>query len=245
MDLNFIKNNNIKNSCVSFSLVHFKSRFNNKYNLSNFDLKSKKPCIFFGIYNNNKWNTYFKYKGPKFILFGGTDINPFHFLGKYNIKIIITYKIKNILVLSEKAKYNLDRLNIPSLFFDMNLVNKTLFFPNKNKIKSNKIYCYNGTYGKPRPDTYGGNMLANLEKKLPQFEFIYSSNIKYNYEDMPKLYNSVFIVLRLTSQDGNANTVQECEAMNIPVVHNISKYGLKYKNIKDIINHILIAYQNQ
>ena len=62
---------------------------------------------------------------------------------------------------------------------------------------------------------------------------------------MPQLYNSVFIVLRLTSQDGNANTVQECEAMNIPVVHNISKYGLKFKNIKDIINHILIAYQNQ
>ena len=32
--LTFIKNNNIRNSCVSFSLNHFKSRFNNKYNLS-------------------------------------------------------------------------------------------------------------------------------------------------------------------------------------------------------------------
>ena len=62
---------------------------------------------------------------------------------------------------------------------------------------------------------------------------------------MPDLYNSVFIVLRLTSQDGNANTVQECEAMNIPVVHNISKYGLKYKNIDDIIKHINHAYNNQ
>ena len=245
MDLTFIKNNNIRNSCVSFSLNHFKSRFNNKYNLSNFELNSKKPCIFFGIYSQHEWNTYFNYKGPKFILFGGTDINPFHKLGKHNIKIILIYKIKNILVLSEKAKNNLDRLNIPSIFFDMNLVNKKLFFPNKNKIKSNKIYCYNGTFGRPRPDTYGGNLLIQLEKKLPQFKFIYSSNIKYSYEDMPKLYNSVFIVLRLTSQDGNANTVQECEAMNVPVVHNISKYGLKYKNIEDIINHILTTYKNQ
>ena len=36
MDLTFIKNNNIRNSCVSFSLNHFKSRFNNKYNLCEF-----------------------------------------------------------------------------------------------------------------------------------------------------------------------------------------------------------------
>ena len=245
MDFKFLKDNNIKNSCVSFSLNHFKYRFNNKYNLSEINVNSTKPCIFFGIYNTNEWNTYFKYKGPKFILFGGTDINPFHKLGKFNIKLIIINKITNILVLSEKAKNNLQRLNIQSNFFDMNLVNKKLFLPNKNKKKTNKIYCYNGTYGKPRPDTYGGNLLIQLEKRLPQFKFIYSSNIKYKYEDMPQLYNSVFIVLRLTSQDGNANTVQECEAMNVPVVHNISKYGLKFNNIEDIINHIFISYQNQ
>ena len=45
-------------------------------------------------------------------------------------------------------------------------------------------------------------------------------------------------MLRLTSHDGNANSVQECEAMNIPVIHNQSDYGLKWKNVKDIINHI-------
>ena len=209
MDFKFLKDNNIKNSCVSFSLNHFKYRFNNKYNLSEINVNSTKPCIFFGIYNTNEWNTYFKYKGPKFILFGGTDINPFHKLGKFNIKLIIINKITNILVLSEKAKNNLQRLNIQSNFFDMNLVNKKLFLPNKNKKKTNKIYCYNGTYGKPSPETYGGKLLI------------------------------------LTSQDGNANTVQECEAMNVPVVHNISKYGLKFNNIEDIINHIFISYQNQ
>lgn len=245
MDFKFLKDNNINNSCISYSLNHFKSRFNNKYKLSEININSIKPCIFFGIYNNNEWNTYFKYRGPKFILFGGTDINPFHVLGKYNIKLIIINKITNILVLSEKAQNNLRRLNIASIFFDMNLVNKTLFFPNKNKKKTNKIYCYNGTYKKPRPDTYGGNILIQLKQKLPQFKFIFSSDVNYKYEDMPKLYNSVFIVLRLTSQDGNANTVQECEAMNVPVVHNISKYGLKYKNIDNIIYHINNVFQNQ
>ena len=55
---------------------------------------------------------------------------------------------------------------------------------------------------------------------------------------MPKIYGECFIGLRLTEHDGNANMVQEMKAMNIPVVHNQSDYGLKWKNIEDIINYI-------
>ena len=56
---------------------------------------------------------------------------------------------------------------------------------------------------------------------------------------MPSIYAQCFIGLRLTANDGNANTVQEMEAMRIPVVHNFSNYGLKWKNVDDIIKHIL------
>ena len=38
--------------------------------------------------------------------------------------------------------------------------------------------------------------------------------------------------------DGNANSVQECEAMNIPVIHNQSDYGLKWDTCESIINYI-------
>ena len=55
---------------------------------------------------------------------------------------------------------------------------------------------------------------------------------------MPDIYKKCFIGLRLTEHDGNANTVQEFEAINIPIVHNHSDYGLKWKNIDNIINHI-------
>ena len=37
---------------------------------------------------------------------------------------------------------------------------------------------------------------------------------------MPEVYKKCFIGLRLTDHDGNANTVQELKAMNIPVIHN-------------------------
>ena len=55
---------------------------------------------------------------------------------------------------------------------------------------------------------------------------------------MPKIYSQCFIGLRLTQKDGNANTVQEFQAMNIPIVHNLSDYGLKWNNIDNILFYI-------
>ena len=55
---------------------------------------------------------------------------------------------------------------------------------------------------------------------------------------MFNIYSSCFIGLRLTSKDGNANMVQEMQAMGIPVIHNHSKYGLKWKTVVDVINII-------
>jgi len=62
---------------------------------------------------------------------------------------------------------------------------------------------------------------------------------------MGDFFNKVFKVVRLTCNDGNANTIQEDEAMRIPAVHNISDYGLKWKSIDDVINHIKEAYGKQ
>ena len=56
---------------------------------------------------------------------------------------------------------------------------------------------------------------------------------------MPEIYKQCFIMLRLTEHDGNANSIQECNSMMIPVIHNQSDYGLKWKTVDDIIHHIL------
>ncbi len=61
---------------------------------------------------------------------------------------------------------------------------------------------------------------------------------------MPFVYEQCFVALRLTHHDGNANMVQECKAMNIPVIHNHSDYGLKWNNENDIIKHITHLYNN-
>ena len=37
---------------------------------------------------------------------------------------------------------------------------------------------------------------------------------------MPNVYSKCFIGLRLTDEDGNANTVQEFNSMEIPIIFN-------------------------
>ena len=56
---------------------------------------------------------------------------------------------------------------------------------------------------------------------------------------MPDIYKKCFIGLRLTQYDGNANTVQEFESMNIPIIHNLSLYGEKWTDFRDITDTII------
>ena len=52
-----------------------------------------------------------------------------------------------------------------------------------------------------------------LCKRLPQYKYILSNQTSVEHDLMPDVYKQCFIMLRLTTHDGNANSVQECEAM--------------------------------
>lgn len=242
----FFNKLNVYYSAVSNGINTFKERFNKKFNLKTLDPDNfTSPCVFFGIYTSQNINKYLSHHGKKYILYGGTDINIKIPFGKRNALIIKQFNITNILVLSKKTQKDLKEIGIDSTYFNMNLVDKSLFYPRENKKPSKKIYVYNGFYKIPRPTVYGGSYFKQIVEQLPQFELIFSSNFNLPYVKMPNIYNSVFIVLRLTSEDGNANTIQEAEAMGVPAVHNISDYGLKWNNVTDITNHIKKTYENQ
>ena len=243
---NYFNNLGIYHSAVSSGIIKFNERFNKKYNLiplsSNDELT---PCVFFGMYFENDVQLLLNHRGGKYVLFGGSDIDTNLDLGKTNLDTIKNNRLQNILVLSKKTKQNLKKYEINSTFFDMNLVDQSIFYPRNQKNISNKVYIYDGQYRFPRPDTYGGQYFGIIKKRLPQFQYIFSSSVNIPYQLMGDLYNKVFIIIRLTRNDGNANTVQEAESMGIPAVHNISDYGLKWESIDDVINHIKEAYEKQ
>ena len=243
---NYFNNLGIYHSAFSSGVIDFNERFNKKYNLvplsSNDELT---PCVFFGMYFENDVQLFLNHQGDKYLLFGGSDIDINLDLGKTNLDTIKNNRLQNILVLSKKTKQNLKKNEINSTFFDMNLVDQSIFYPRNRKNISNKVYIYDGQYRFPRPETYGGQYFGIIKKRLPQFQYIFNSSFNIPYQLMGDLYNKVFIIIRLTRNDGNANTVQEAESMGIPAVHNISDYGLKWKSIDDVINHIKDAYDKQ
>ena len=242
INLNLFNLKNIYNIKVSESLLHFKKRFKYLYNLSD-DYNTNKPTLFFGCYNMKDLSFIKNHKSQKYIIFGGSDIDIDQGKEQVNLVIKSLKKLNNIYYFSISSNIykRLNNFDLKSDLINFSLIDKNIF----KKIKSygNKIFIYNGLSNNSiNFEKYGGKIYSKIQSKLKNFQFILSSNLNLNYEDMPKIYSECFIGLRLTNKDGNANTVQEFQQMNIPIVHNLSEYGLKWKNLEDIIFYIQYFY---
>jgi hypothetical protein len=223
------------NLYVSEALNHFKERFQ-KFYLKN-DYCHDGICVFFGLYFEEDIKILKNHNGYKFLVWGGSDCN-----WKYHIRNKNFENIKNIpdlyhIAISRDIQERLSLKNVESIFLDLNMVDKELFKPVSKK--GNSIFIYNG-YSKGNQHIYGNKIYEEVVQLLPEFNFIYSNELNAPHEEMPKIYGKCFIGLRLTEYDGNANMVQEMKAMNIPVIHNQSDYGLKWNNVDDIIRYINI-----
>jgi hypothetical protein len=232
---NIIKNNNIKQAYISNSLEHLKSRFLKKYSLIEYNNNNLNiPTIFFGLYTSEDLKILTTNNiNNKFIIFGGSEVA--------NITKIKHLNDLKYISISRNIQDRLLKYNITSTLVNFNLVDHTIFKPLSfgEKSISKKIFVYNGIRKKlDNYKIYNQILINKIVKRLPNFEFIFSNTLNLPYEKMPEIYRQCFIGLRLTESDGNANMVQEMEAMNIPVVHNHSDYGLKWKNIWDIIKYI-------
>lgn len=221
------------NLYVSDALKHFKERFQRFY-LKN-DYHYSDICVFFGIYSGKDIEILRRHSGYKFLIWGGTDCN-----WNYRDRVKNLDVIKNIpdlyhIAISKDIQERLRLKNIESIFLELDLVDKELFRPVSKK--GDCVFIYNG-FTKGKEYIYGERTYTEVVKRLPKFKFIYSNQLNLPHEEMPKIYGECFIGLRLTEHDGNANMVQEMRLMNIPVVHNLSDYGLKWNGVDDIVGYI-------
>lgn len=226
-----------KQSVFSTGVSMFKNRAFKKYNLKEYNDK-RKPCLFFGMYNNKDLTCIKNHKGLRIIIWCGDDANSENIHSNQTINEI--KNISNIIHVSKsKSTYlSLKTKNISSILVDYNVVDTSLFYPVSKSELGKKIFIFNGQH-KGREHKYGKKYYLEVIKRLPRYEYILSHGLNVDWEEMSNIYKQCFIMLRLTNHDGNANSVQECEAMKIPVIHNQSDYGLKWKSVGDIINHIL------
>jgi hypothetical protein len=232
----YIQQKKIKYIYVSKALAHFETRICDKFNLLKYNNLCDKfeNVLFFGLYNNTDYIKITNHLGKKYLMWGGTDANT-----KYDFRNEILNKIKYYLditnlSISNDIEQSLLKFNIPSIKIYLNLVDKKIFKP--IEITGKSIYIYNG-YTKGNEEIYGKDIYEEVIHKLSNYKFIKSNDLKVPYENMPKIYSKCFIGLRLTNHDGNANTVQEFNSMNIPIIFN-GNGGIKWKNSDDIINTI-------
>jgi hypothetical protein len=221
------------NLYVSEALIHFKERLQLFYCKN--DYRGDDICLFFGMYSGKDINILKRHRGYKLLIWGGTDCNWNYRNRVKNLEVIKKIPDLYHIAISKDIKERLHLKNIESILFELNLVDKELFKPVSKK--GNYIFIYNG-FTKGNEDIYGKIIYKEVVKKLPEFHFIYSNELNLPYKEMPKIYAKCFIGLRLTEHDGNANMVQEMKAMNIPVVHNLSDYGLKWESVEDIVGYI-------
>ena len=221
------------NLYVSEALIHFKERLQLFYCKN--DYSGDDICLFFGMYSGKDIKILRKHMGYKFLIWGGTDCNWSYRNRVKNLEVINKIPDLYHIAISKDIKERLHLKNIESILFELNLVDKELFKPVSKK--GNCIFIYNG-FTKGKENIYGEKIYMEVVTRLHEFNFIYSNELNLPYKDMPKIYGECFIGLRLTENDGNANMVQEMKSMNIPVVHNLSDYGLKWESVEDIVGYI-------
>jgi len=221
---------------ISKGVSMFKNRIQDKFQLTSYTC-TVSPVLFFGVYTDDDLYKLKNHTGVKYIIWGGEDanLNLKHSLSTLN-EVKLLHNTVHISI-SECIYQRLSSQNIPSVLIDFNLVDNNLFKPVETK--GFKVFIFNGqTPG--REHVYGKEIYTEIMRRLPQYSYILSNTLNEPYENMPNIYSQCFMMLRLTNYDGNANSVQECVAMNIPVIHNQSKYGLKWNTIEDIIQHIVL-----
>jgi hypothetical protein len=221
---------------VSDALDTFKNRIMNKFNLNNLD-NFYCSSFFFGIYNNKDLEMICKVKNLRIIIWGGEDAN---FNLTHSLQTIKEIKkLKNCihLAISDCIHERLTKKDINAIRVDFNMVDYDIYRTIEPTTLGNNIMIFNGQ-SMGRECVYGEKMYKKIIELRSHFNFIMTNKLNIQYENMPYVYKKCFIMLRLTEHDGNANSVQECKALGIPVVHNQSDYGLKWRTIDDILKHI-------
>lgn len=234
---NYFHKNDIYQIHISKSLNHF-NRIKDKYNLKLYDKNNNNSLLVFGLYDPIDYRIVKNHKGCVYILWGGSDIDDRIKYSKYMINKIgklAKNRIINHIAISNDIYNRLKKHSFEAIKMKLNLVDTNIFKPlDKLNINSNTIYVYNGLT-KNKEWIYGKELYEEIMNRLPEFKYIFSNKINVPYESMPQIYSKCFIGLRLTKHDGNANTVQEFEAMKIPIIHNGEcKNSIGWNNIDDI-----------
>lgn len=223
----------IKQLEASEAVIFFYNAMAKKYNLIDYS-NNKEPVLFMGCYNNKDLKKIINHKGFVLLLWLGTDAMRItsqraKLLNKSNIFHICSsgYIEKDL----KRAGLRFKRINLAI----------TTHKPNPQPL-GDFVYFY---YGRNNPEFYGLSIVKRFKDKYKDIEFIFATKGTFPIWQMPEIYKSCFIGLRLTPHDGLPQTVLEMGMMGRKCVWNGDFPGCyQWKTEQDIINAIYKEREN-
>ena len=187
-----------------------------------------------------------------FVVWGGEDVNDQNACSAQTLREVRRLPRVVHLAISDCILGTLGRRGVAGHRIDLSFVRPSLFFPlsEEERERAACVYVYNGR-GQGGEEVservYGKHVYDRVMRALPGIRFILSRNMPRPVpkSEMRAIYAQCRIALRLTPHDGNANTVQECACMGIPVVHNFSPRGLRWRTADDVARHVAGAFAEQ
>jgi len=208
----------------------FKESFLAKFKLNDYS-SNIKPAVFFGLYKGHH-KLFMQHRSLAVIVWAGTDV-----LHMKNKPAFLEY-VKNRkrtyhIAISNFIENDLKELGIQ--FMSLPII------PQNNKgfeaePLGKSVYMYTS---EKSPHIYGDEILKQVKKQLPNFNFIIATAHTYTREELKKVYKKCFLGLRLTKHDGLSNTVVELGLMGRKVIWNgNTPNALNYTGVNDIVRLI-------
>mgnify|MGYP003627374869 CR=1 FL=1 len=198
-----------------------------------------KPAFFFSTRSIEKIMT--THKGPA-VLIVNNDIRPV----ENNLEWVKNRKNLYFISTSKLMSTYLDGLGIKYIEFPFSIAK----ISNVNvKPKGKSIYVYGDG---PNSNFYGYHIIKRLIKNnFPSLNIIYAKYgqsmppfINYTREELDKVFDNVFLGIRLINFDGLSATVVDLGMRGIKTIWNGgTPSALSYSSERDIINHIKNEYK--
>lgn len=219
-----------ENCHVSNSIIFFKDRFLKKWNLKD-KVEADKPLVIFGCYDwHNDYRLAINHKAPVLIVWGGSDSMRCDRYEQFKTLKHVYHASGSEWINEDLQKAGIKFKYVPITVIDNEKLNL------KAEPLGNKIYVYTSEMWHKN---YGSDTYLQLQKMLPNYEFIIAHGHSYNREQLMEVYKQSFIGLRLVEHDGISETVVELGLLGRRVVNKGCEPNcLKYTDINSIVRLI-------
>ena len=233
---------------ISIALRRFTIKILQEYGFSSNTNPAKmgNRIVMFGCYNIHDFN-FIKKNTTKEItlIWGGTDCNSL----ANNIEYLTYFrKANNIrhVAISKHIETALHSYFItPFCCIHFRLLNYFDYPRIADIVEEKSAYIYTSLDSKRAKEIYGSDIYTDVIKKMPHINFIVAYG-QYSPLEIINTYKRCFIGIRLTTFDGNANTVQELGMLGIKCIHNGEfPNGISWSNSDDIITSINYELENK